>query len=156
MDFRNYKGTSLLNTLYKVLSNVLLNRVKPYAKEIIGDYQAGFTQGRLGPLQTKYLHSIKQIMEKSYEFDQDVYLLFVDSKQVYDSIKRSSLCRVMIELGIPAKMRLVKVCVQKSKRKVKFNSGISEDFSIETGQKQGDALSPILFNYALESVVRKV
>lgn len=33
---------------------------------------------------------------------------------------------------------------------------MSEEFPVDTGLGQGDALSPILFNIALESVVRKV
>lgn len=45
MEFQNYKGISL-STFYKVLFNVLLNRVKPYIIEIIGDYQAVFTSGK--------------------------------------------------------------------------------------------------------------
>jgi hypothetical protein len=60
-------------------------------------------------------------------------------------------------LGIPTKLvRLIKACVQKSKCKVKFNEELSEDFSVETGLRQGDALSPTLFNTALESVEREV
>jgi len=63
----------------------------------------------------------------------------------------------MVELGIPAKLvRLVKVYVQNSKCKIKFNSVIQEKFPVETGLWQGDALSPKLFNISLESVVRKV
>ena len=41
-DFSNYKGISLLPTTYKILSNILLSRLIPYAKEIIGDHQCGF------------------------------------------------------------------------------------------------------------------
>lgn len=33
---------------------------------------------------------------------------------------------------------------------------MSEEFPVETSLRQGDALSPILFNIALKSVVRKV
>jgi hypothetical protein len=38
-DCANYTGTSLLPTTYKILSYVLLSRLTPYAKEIIGDHQ---------------------------------------------------------------------------------------------------------------------
>jgi hypothetical protein len=63
----------------------------------------------------------------------------------------------MTQLGIPTKLvRLIKTCVQKSKCIVKLNGEISEDFSVETGLRQGDALSPTLFNIALESIVREV
>jgi len=41
-DCNNYRGISLLPTTYKILSNILLSRLIPYAKEIIGDHQCGF------------------------------------------------------------------------------------------------------------------
>lgn len=39
-------GISLLNSSYKILSNILLTRLKPYGEEIIGEYKAGFRAGR--------------------------------------------------------------------------------------------------------------
>jgi hypothetical protein len=41
-DCSNYGGISLLSTSYKILSNILLSRLIPYAEEIIGDHQCGF------------------------------------------------------------------------------------------------------------------
>ena len=41
-DCNNYRGISLLPTTYKILSYILLSRLVPYAKEIIGDHQCGF------------------------------------------------------------------------------------------------------------------
>ena len=41
-DCNNYRGISPLPTMYKILSNILLSRLTPYAKEIIGDHQCGF------------------------------------------------------------------------------------------------------------------
>jgi hypothetical protein len=41
-DCNNYRGISLLPTTYKVSSNILLSRLIPYVKEIIGDLQCGF------------------------------------------------------------------------------------------------------------------
>jgi len=35
-------GIALLPTMYKILSNILLLRLTPYAVEIIGDHQCGF------------------------------------------------------------------------------------------------------------------
>jgi len=41
-DCSNYRGISLLPTRYKILSNILLSRLIPYAEEIMGDHQCGF------------------------------------------------------------------------------------------------------------------
>lgn len=57
----------------------------------------------------------------------------------------------MFNLGISAKLvRTVKACIQDSKCKVKFNSVISEEFTVTTGVRQGDALSPVFINITLE------
>jgi len=61
MECKNYRGISLLNTSYKVLSNIILNRLKPYAKEIVGDYQAGFIAGKST---TDQIHIIKQMTRR--------------------------------------------------------------------------------------------
>jgi hypothetical protein len=39
---RYNRGISLLPTTYKILSNILLSRLIPYAEEVIGDHQCGF------------------------------------------------------------------------------------------------------------------
>ena len=41
-DCNNYRGISLLPTTYKILSNILLSSLIPYAEEVIGDHQCGF------------------------------------------------------------------------------------------------------------------
>ena len=45
-DCNNYRGISLLPTTYKILSNILLSRLSPYAEEIIVDHQFGFRCNR--------------------------------------------------------------------------------------------------------------
>ena len=45
-DCNNYRGISLLPTTYKILSNILLQRLTPYAEEIIGDRQCVFRRNR--------------------------------------------------------------------------------------------------------------
>lgn len=42
----NYRGISLLNTTYKVLSLTILERLKPFVEEIEGEYQAGFKRNK--------------------------------------------------------------------------------------------------------------
>jgi hypothetical protein len=41
-DCSNYRGISLLSTSYKILSNILLSRLIPYADDIIGATNAAF------------------------------------------------------------------------------------------------------------------
>jgi hypothetical protein len=45
-DCSNYRGISLLSNTYKILSNILLSRLTPYAEEIIGERQCRFRRNR--------------------------------------------------------------------------------------------------------------
>jgi hypothetical protein len=45
-DCSNYQSISRLSTSYKILSNILLARLTPYADEIIGDHQCVFQHNR--------------------------------------------------------------------------------------------------------------
>ena len=42
----NYRGIALGNAAYEILSNVILEKIKPYIEEITGDYQNGLRDGR--------------------------------------------------------------------------------------------------------------
>jgi hypothetical protein len=61
-DCNNYRGISLLPTTYKILSNILLSRLVPYAKEIIEDHQCGFRRNRST---IDHIFCIPQILEKN-------------------------------------------------------------------------------------------
>jgi len=131
---------------------VLLSRSIPYAEECLGEYQRGFRKGKSA---VEQLSMIGQIIEKKYEYRQDFWQIFVDFRKAYDSIHRESLYNIMEEFGIPNKLvKLTKMCMEGTKYQVRVDSTLSEAFTVETGLKQGDALSPLLFNLALEKAVR--
>jgi hypothetical protein len=53
-------------------------------------------------------------------------------------------------------VRLIKMCVSKTYCKICIGKHLSDSFPIRNGLKQGDALSPLLSNFALEYSIRKV
>jgi hypothetical protein len=86
-----------------------------------------------------------------------VHQLFVDFKKVCDSVKRKILYNILLEFGIPKKLvRLIKMCLNETYSKVRLGKLLSDKFSIQNGLKQGDALLPLLFNFALEYSIWKV
>ena len=84
-ECKNYRGISVLNVAYKILSFILCERLKPFLSNIIGDYQCGF---RPGKSTTDQIFTLRQILEKIREFQTDTHHLFIDFKQAYDSIVR--------------------------------------------------------------------
>jgi hypothetical protein len=48
------------------------------------------------------------------------------------------------------------MCLNETYSKVHIGKHLSDNFPIQNGLKQGDVLSPLLFNFALEYDIRKV
>ena len=64
---------------------------------------------------------------------------------------------ILIEFGVPKKLvRLIKMCLTETYSRVQVGKNLSDMFRIRNGLKQGDALSPLLFNFALEYAIRRV
>jgi hypothetical protein len=149
-----YRGISLLSAAYKTLSNIILARLTPYVNEIIGDHQCGFRRNRSTMDQIFY---IRQILEKKWEYNGTEHQLFIDFKKACDSVKREVLYSILLEFGIPKKLvRLIKMCLNETYSKVRIGKLLSDKFPVQNGLKQGDGLSSLLFNFALQYAIRKV
>jgi hypothetical protein len=96
-------------------------------------------------------------LRKKWEYNEAMHQLFIDFKKVCDSVTRELLCNILIEFGIPMILvRLIKMCLKETCSRVRVGKHLSDMFSIRYGLKQGDALSPLLFNFFVEYAVRRV
>ena len=150
----NYTGISHLSTTYKILSNILLSRLAPYAEEINGDQHHGFWCNRST---TDHIFCICQILEKKLECNEAVHQLFRVFKKAYDSVRREVLYDILIAFDIPMKLvRLIKMCLNEICTTAWVGKHLSDMFPIKNGLKQRDDLSPLLFNFPLEKAIRRV
>jgi hypothetical protein len=86
-----------------------------------------------------------------------VHQLLIHFKKAYGSDKREVLYNILLEFSIPKKLvRLVKMCLNETYSEVCVCKVLSDKFPIQNGLEQEDALSPLLFNFALEYAIRKV
>jgi hypothetical protein len=66
---------------------------------------------------------------------------------------------IIIDFGIPMKLRvvrIVKMCLNETYSRVRVGKHLSDTFPVKNSLKQGDALLPLLFNFALEYAIRRV
>jgi hypothetical protein len=84
----NYRGISLLPTACKLYREILKNKLQPIAENILGEDQCDFHKGRS---MIDAIFTIKQIIEKSREFNRPLYMSFLDYEKAYNTVNRDKL-----------------------------------------------------------------
>jgi hypothetical protein len=88
---------------------------------------------------------------KKLEYNETVHQLYIDFKKAYDSVRRENLYNILIGFGVPRKLvRLMKMCLNEIYSRDRLEKNLSDRFPIRNGLKQGDGLTSLLFNLALE------
>ena len=96
-------------------------------------------------------------LKQKWENDEAVHQLFIDFKKAYNSVKREALYNIFIEFGISLKpVSLINLCLNETYSRVQVGRHLSDMFPFSNRLKQADALSPLLFNFALEYAIRRV
>jgi len=148
----NYRGIALEKAAYKILLNIILGKIKPCIEKIKGEYQNGFRDGRSV---IDKISALKIINKKIWVYNQSIHYLFIDLKRIYDFIHIDTLWKCMEEFKIPTKLiNMCKTCIQKRRSAVRIEGALSSFFENNTGLKQGDPLSPTLFNLPLQKVIQ--
>ena len=97
-------------------------------------------------------------MKRAKEYNTALYLCFVDISKAYDSFNRNALWKVLRRShNLPVKIiNILKDFHDGTQGVVRFEGHMSNAFPIRTGVKQGDILSPLLFNLYLNAIINSV
>ena len=85
---QNYRTISLISHSRKVMLEVILNRLKPIAEEIIAEERAGFRAGRST---TEQIFNLKILCEKYLQQQQNLYRVVIDFKKAFDRVWHAAL-----------------------------------------------------------------
>ena len=127
---------------------IILNRLKPQAKKIIAEEQAGFRAGRST---TEQIFNLKILCKKHIQHQQDLYHVFIDFKKAFYRVWHKILWATMKRYNISANLiQVIKNLYDKATSAVLFNSSIGDWFRTTVGVRQEYLLSPNFFKIFLE------
>ena len=146
----DYRGISVSNSLAKLYSLVMLDRLDAWAEHygFRAQGQAGFRHGRGTQDNSFVLH---HIIEKCAAEKKAVYVAFIDFRKAYDLIDRNLLWDCLRSMGVHGDfLNSIRDMYKQVNIKVCVNGDVSESFQSGIGVKQGDPLSPLLFGLFID------
>ena len=137
----------------KVLSMIVLGRVGHQLDKMIADTQAGFRPGRST---VDNIFIVRQIFERRHQYQQDTVAAFLDFSAAFDSLDRESMWLVLKRAGVPGHfIELIKTMYGQTTCKVRASGVVGSEFTVTTGVRQGDILSPLLFICAIDWIMSR-
>ena len=131
---------------------ILQARFQQYVNHEPPDVQAGFRKGRGTRDQ---IANIRWIIEKAREFQKNIYFCFIDYIKAFDCVDHNKLWKILKEMGIPGNLTcLLRNLYAGQEATVRSEHGTTDLFQIGKGVRQGCILSPCLFNFYTEYIIR--
>ena len=96
-------------------------------------------------------------MEKAREFQKNIYFYFVDYAKAFDCVDHNQLWKILKEMGIPDHLTcILRNLYAGQEATVRTGHGRIDWFQIGKGVRQGCILSPCLFNFYAEYIMRNL
>ena len=146
----SYRPIALLDVMHRLCMTLLLKSLRGVFDRL-SPVQAGFVPGRCCQEQTLFL---LEVLKARRAAGRESVVCFVDFKQAYDSVVREELWKECEVIGLDG--RVIQLLKSAYFDNESFLAGDGVRFPVRRGVRQGCPISPLLFNVALERVVKAV
>ena len=127
-------------------------RLQQYMNHEFPDIQVRFRKGRGPRNQNSNIH---WIIEKAREFQENIYLCFIDYAKAFDCVDHNQLWKILQEMGIPDHLTcLLRNLYAGQEAIVRTGHGKTDWFQIKKGVHQGCILSPCFLNLCAKYIMR--
>ena len=139
-----YHSITLISHTSSVMLKIFQAGLQQYVNWEFPDVQALFRKGRGIRDQ---IANICWIIEKTREFQKNIYFCFIDYAKAFDGVDHSKMWKILKEIGIPDHL----ICLLRNvyvgqEATVRTEHGTTDWFQTGKGVCQGCVLSPCLFN----------
>ena len=147
---RHFRSISLCTTIYKAVTKIIVNRIRPFMHQLVSPFQTAFIPSWKGRdnmiIAQEILHSMGRKKGRT-----GVMALKIDLEKAFDRLEWSFIREVLIHFNFPSNLiALIMECISTSSVAILFNGGKLEPFLPLRGIHQGDPISSYIFILCLE------
>ncbi|KAE8671992.1 hypothetical protein F3Y22_tig00111877pilonHSYRG00313 [Hibiscus syriacus] len=130
-QMKHLRPISLCTVVYKIVSKVLVRRLKGLMASCIHETQAVFLPGRQISDNILVAHELIHYMNSSKNGPNKGAAIKLDMEKAYDRVEWSFLRKVMLKLGFCADwVNLIMRCVETVSFSVRINGSLTKEFSL--------------------------
>ncbi len=154
-NLKNWRPISLINTDAKVFTRLLNTRLMSHFSKCITSHQLGFMPGRFIADHGLTVSCVKMV---AHQYRSNSIGLLLDQEKAYDRIHPGYLRKIMSAFNVPSTLiHSITSLFFSTQIQVNVNGYITQSPIPQLrGLRQGDPLSPLLFNIAFDPFVRSI
>jgi len=150
----NYRPITLLNTDYKIYTKTIAIKLGLVAPTLISEDQAGFVPGRNLYDHTKTTHVVAEYCEL---VGYNGCIVALDQEKAYDKIDHEYMWQILKKNGFPETfINRIKEMYKDAGKSVMVNGVLPRQFKVKRGVHQGDPMSCLLYNFAIEPLAESL
>ena len=149
-----FRTISLMSYVTKLLFEIIQQRMANKLDKEVSRLQSGF---RPGTGTREGIFTIRSICERATDVQKDVCICFIDYGKAFDRVKLCKMIECLSEIGIDDNdLQIINKLYCEQSASVRTESGMTYEYKIKKGVRQGCVLSPSLFNLYTEKIFREV
>ena len=142
-NIKNWRPIFLLNTDYKILSKIIVNRLIPIFENYILPQQCTGLPGR----RIENIHyNIQALLEMANQKNENLVIMSIDFEKAFDKISHQFIFKIMEKLRLGKTIiEFIKLLYNDIFSKIEINGALTKKIIIKRGIRQGCPLSMLLF-----------